>query len=146
MASPRGTVTLGSGGAALTLVVDLDQYTPFQGGGLGVRVFDGVEATTIQDFGWRAARQEGQLSSGTGESPGLIATATLAALQALVAAWGAAQPLTDSLGNAGTIKPTSFDPRFAYAVPGDQVALHSYTLTWRWLTLTTLYGTAYTGR
>lgn len=140
--TPRGTVTIGG----LTLVADVGQYQPFTDDALGVTVFDGVEATTIQDFGWRAARQEGTLASGTGPSPGLIALATLRALRALVAAWGAAQPLSDSLGNAGTIKALQFSAPFAYHVPGAQQVLYRYTLTWRWLTLTMRDGVPYTGR
>jgi hypothetical protein len=146
MANPRGTVTIGTGGAALTLVADIGQYRPFSEVALGVRVFDGVEDVTIQDFGFRAARQQGTLASGGGESPGLIATATLAALRALLTAWGASQPLTDSLGNAGTIRASDFAEGLEYHVPGAQGALHGYTLTFRWLTLTMLYGAPYTGR
>lgn len=140
--NPRGTVTIGG----IALVADVGQYRPFTDQALGVTVFDGVEATTIQDFGWRAARQQGSLASGGGTSPGLISTATLQALQALVASWGTAQALTDSLGNAGTIKALQWGPSFEYHVPGHQGTLHSYSLTWRWLTLTTLWGGAYTGR
>ena len=140
--NPRGTVTIGG----LALVADVGQYHPFTDQALGVTVFDGVEATTLQDFGWRAARQEGSLASGGGTSPGLISLATLQALRALITAWGAAQPISDSLGNAGTIKALRFSAPFEYHVPGAQGVLHSYTLTWRWLTLTSLYGAAYTGR
>jgi hypothetical protein len=146
MADPRATVTIGTGGGAVTLVADIEAYAPFGEDALGVTVFDGVEDVTIQDFGWRSFRQEGSLESGGGESPGLIATATVAALHALVAAPGVAQALADSLGNAGTVKFTRWTHPFAYAVPGPQVALHRYTLAWRWCTLTTFYGAAYTGR
>jgi hypothetical protein len=144
MANPRGSVSLGSG--PLTLVVDVSSYQPFGELALGVRVFDGIEATTIQDFGFRADRQQGTLSSGGRESPGLVAAETLAALLALVTAWGVGQAFADSLGNAGTIKPIRFSHQFEYAVPGPQVSLHSYTLAWRWLTLTQLFGAPYTGR
>jgi hypothetical protein len=141
MANPRGTVTVGG----VVLVAEIGQYRPF-GAALGVRVFDGVDSVTIQDWGVRADRQEGTLASGGGTSPGLIASATVAALLALIRDdWGAAHALSDFLGNAGTAKITRFEPTFEYAVPGAQVALHSYTLAWRWLTLDTLYGAAYTG-
>jgi len=144
MANPRGTVALGAG--PLTLVVDVSSYQPFSEIALGVRVFDGIEATTLQDFGFRAARQEGALNSGGREGPGLVALETLATLTALVDAWGAGQPFTDSIGNAGTIKPLRFGHQFEYAVPGPQASLHSYTLAWRWLTLTQRFGAAYAGR
>ena len=146
MTTPRSTVTFGEGGSALTLVVDIGQYRPFGDVALGVTAFDGIEATTVQDFGFRADRQEGSLSSGSGTGPGLLATATLAALIALVTAEGVALALADGLGNAGTIKPLRFSHPFEYHVPGPQGALHSYSLTWRWMTLTTRYGAPYTGR
>ena len=143
MANPRASVTLGG---SVVLVADIEQYKPFSDAALGVTVFEGIEAVTVQDFGFRASRQNGSLSSGTGTSPGLLSAAALAALEALVGAWGAAQPLTDSLGNAGTVKVTAFGSGFAYGVPGAQVSLWSYTLAWRWLTLATRYGVPYTGR
>jgi hypothetical protein len=142
MADPRALVTI----AGLALVADIGQYQPFGDAALGVSVFDGIDAVTIQDFGFRVARQEGSLASGGGTSPGLLSAATLYALEDLVGAWGASQSLSDSLGNAGTIKPLTFRRGFEYAVPGAQQTLYSYTLTWRWLTLTTRYGAPYTGR
>lgn len=141
MTAPRATVTIGG----VVLVAQLGQYKPFGGASRGVTVFDGIEATTIQDFGFRAHRQEGSLQSGTGESPGLLSTEKLAELEALVQAWGMAQTLTDSLGNEGTIKALTFTPGWEYHVPGPQGALHSFALTWRWLTLTMRYGTPYAG-
>lgn len=141
MANPRGTVTIG----ALALVADIGQYRPFTDAALAVRAFDGIEAVTMQDFGFRAARQQGSLASGTGASPGLVSRAQLITLFDLVRAWGATQPITDSLGNAGTIKAMAFAHQFEYHVPGTQVVLFSYTLAFRWVTLTSLYGTPYTG-
>jgi hypothetical protein len=142
MANPRAQVTI----AGIELVADIGSYEPFADVALGVTVLDGVEATTLQDFGMRIERQEGQLVSGTGTSPGLISAATRAALDAAFAVRGAAHALSDSLGNAGTVKPFRWAPRFEYGVPGDQAALYSYTLRWRWLTLTTRNGAPYTGR
>ena len=141
MANPRGTVTIG----ALELVADVGQYQPFSDAALAVRAFEGIEAVTIQDFGFRAARQQGTLSSGGGPSgTGLIAKATLVALLDLIRAWGVTQPLEDSLGNAGTIKAMGFTHQFEAHVPGTQGALFSYTLAFRWVTITSLYGAAYT--
>lgn len=147
MAIPRGTVTIGTGGGAITLVADVGQYKPFgEQMALGVTEFDGIEATTIQDFGFRAARQRGALSSGGGpESPGLISKAALAALVALIDAWGASQAFTDSLGNIGTIKAVEFGPTFEIHPAGAQNTLYSYALRWRWMTLTQRLGAAYTG-
>jgi hypothetical protein len=142
VAKPRAAVTLGS----LELVAELGQYKPFGEAALGVTVFDGVEAVTIQDFGYRIARQRGSLSSGGGTSPGLVSGATLAALEAMLRAWGTTQALADTLGNAGTVKPIAFTRGFEYRVPGAQEVLYGYTLTWQWLTLATLYGAPYTGR
>lgn len=143
MAKPRAMVTIGG----LAFVADVGgQYQPFGEAALGITVFDGIEATTIQDFGVRAHRQQGSLSSGSGTSPGLIAQATLADLLALLEVRGAAYPLEDTLGNTGTIKPLTFSSAFEYRVPGHQEALYSFALTWRWLTLATLYGAPYTGR
>lgn len=141
MAKPRATVTI----AGIALVADVGQYKPFGDAALGVTVFDGIAATTLQDFSYRAHRQQGSLTSGGGTSPGLLARATLRALENALAAWGASQTLVDDLGNAGTIKPLTFSSGFEYAVPGAQESLWSYTLTWRWLTLTTKYGAPYTG-
>lgn len=141
MAAPRATVTIGG----LALVADIAQYRPFSEHALGVTVFDGIEATTVQDFGFRAYRQRGALSSGTGTSPGLVSKATLALLAALLDVRGAVQPISDSLGNAGTIKPLTFSSAHEYGVPGDQESLWSYATTWQWLTLTMRLGVPYTG-
>lgn len=143
MTAPRAMVTIGG----IELVADIGHYRPFGDVALGVTVFDGIDAVTVQDFGFRAERQAGSLSSGGGTSPGLISQATLAALTAaLDAAWGASLTLADSVGNAGVIKPTAFAAPFEYRVPGPQQVLYSYTLAWRWLTLTTRHGVPYTGR
>lgn len=141
MTAPRATVNIGG----VVLVAEIGSYKPFGAAALGVTVFDGVEATTIQDFRFRAHRQEGSLASGGGTSPGLLSTAKLAELEALVTTWGAAQLLTDSLGNEGTIKALTYERGWEYHVPGVQGALHSFALTWRWLTLTMRYGAAYSG-
>lgn len=141
MPNPRATVTI----AALTLVADLGQYKPFGEAALGVTVFDGIDATTIQDFGMHAHRQTGSLGPFSGTSPGLLSAAQLLALENAVSLWGAAQSLTDSLGNAGTVKVIRFARGFEYNVPGAQVTLYGYELGWRWLTLTQKYGAPYTG-
>jgi hypothetical protein len=139
----RGTVTLGGG--AVTLVADVGQYQPFGDAyPLGVRDFDGIDSVTIQDFGSRIARAKGVLRSGGGQSAGLINSAQLAALLLLVTAWGAAQDISDTLGNLGTIKALSFDHAQEYTVPVASTVLFSYELRWRWVTLTTRYGAAYT--
>lgn len=142
MAAPRATVTIGG----IALVGDVALYRPFEPWPLGVTPFDGVDgALTIQDFGRRIKRASGRLSSGGAETAGLLSKATLAAVLALMQTRGATQTISDSLGNAGTIKPLTFTHAHEYGVPGSQAALFSFELTWRWLTLTTLYSASYTG-
>jgi hypothetical protein len=145
MAGARGTVTVGTGGGQVVLVTDIDQYQPFgEAYPLGVTAFAGIDSVTIQDFKSRIARATGRLTSGGGENAGLIKTSQLTALLTLLTAWGVSQPLTDSLGNAGTIKALSFTHNQAYVVPVAATVLFSYELRWHWLTLTTRYGVAYT--
>ena len=145
MAGARGTVTLGSGGGQVVLVSEIDQYEPFGDAyPLAVTAFPGIAAVTIQDFKSRIARATGRLSSGGGESAGLIKSTQLAALLTLLTAWGVSQPITDSLGNVGTIKALSFAHTQAYVVPVASTVLYTYELRWQWVTLTTRYGVAYT--
>jgi hypothetical protein len=144
MPAGRATVTIGG----LALVADLSHYRPFGAAGewpLGVTVFDGPGSTTIQDFGRRIKRAMGRLTTGGPATAGLISRATLISLLGLMQTRGATQSLSDSLGNAGTIKPLTFGHVHEHAVPGSQGTLYSFELTWRWVACTTLYGSAYTG-
>ena len=138
-------MTIGTGGGAVTLVADIGQYRPFGDElALGVTVFDGIGATTVQDFAVRGRRQQGRISSGAGpSSAGALALDQLTALLDLLQTWGASQPLEDDMGNEGTIKATHFSHAREVGSAA-QGALFSYDLRWQWVTLTSLYGTAFT--
>lgn len=134
----RATVTING---SLTLVADVGLYEPFVFP--ADRVFTGPGSLTVQDFGRKIKRASGRLRSGGNQSPGLISRATLASLLGLIGTRGATYALTDSLGNVGTVKLTDFTHQHETGVPGSQVALFSWALAWRWLTLTQRYGSAY---